>query len=283
MSPHRVVACSLAAGLLAWSGQACAGWVIDQVMKGGGPEGRQQVVVQANRIKTVLLGPDGQPAAAFILDLNAETITQVDYQDRHSVTATIREYAEMIRGAQQAMSEQMGQAMKQMQEAVKDMPPEQRKAVEQMMRSQTPQAAPAPQECRAPKVEVQKTDQQATVAGYPATRYDVQSDGKPESEIWVTTSITAWRELDPKKLEQFTTEMTKAMPRCGPAQGRPGLPMDDPSWKLLNEGYPVRTVILSGGGGTIEVIKAETRTLPASEFQPPAGFARKTLQEAMGR
>jgi hypothetical protein len=39
----------------------------------------------------------------------------------------------------------------------------------------------------------------------------------------------------------------------------------------------------SGGGGTVEVVKAESRTVPAAEFQPPAGFARKTFREMMGQ
>jgi hypothetical protein len=33
----------------------------------------------------------------------------------------------------------------------------------------------------------------------------------------------------------------------------------------------------------MEVVKAESRSIPAAEFQPPAGFARKTFQEMMGQ
>lgn len=225
MLPSRLVAVGLVAGVVVWTGHASAGWVIDQVVQGQGEGSRQQVVVQANRLKTAVSGPDGNPTSAFILDLNTETITQVDYGDRHFVTATIREYAEMLRGAQQAMAQHLHQAMKQMQEALKDMPPEQRPL----------------------------------------------------------TTITAWRELDGRKLEQAMAEMARGMPRCGPGQGRPGPALDDLSWKLLSEGYPLRTVSRGPGGSTIEVTRAESRAVPASEFQPPPGFARKTLQEVMGR
>jgi hypothetical protein len=247
-------------------------------MKGGGESGRHQVMLQANRMNTVMYGENGQPTVAFIVDLNAQTNTQVNYEKRSYTTTTVKEFAQWIQGAQQVASEHMAKAMKQMQEQMKDMPPEQRKMMEEMMRSQMPKDQPSAEDCLEPKVEWRKTGQQATIAGYPAVRYDVLMDGKPESELWLANGITAWRELDPKKLEQFAAEMDKLAPRCGRGQYRHGFRGDDPAWKLVGEGYPARTVHRSGGS-TVEVVKAEKRTVPATEFQPPAGFVRKTLLE----
>jgi len=284
MFRYRVVPCSILAGVLVWTGQASAGWVIDQVIKGAGEGTRQQVFLQSNRMKTLMLGEDGAPSAAFILDLNAETITQVDYNKKHYITTTIQEFGQMMAGVQQAMSGHMARVMKEMQEQMKDMPEEQRKMMEQMMRSRMPQTETGPQDCPESKIELKKTGEQATIAGYPAVRYDVLIDGKPDSELWLAKGITAWREMDPQKLERFGSEMAKLAPRCSRAPGRLGLRGDDPAWKLANEGYPVRTVHRSAGGGvTVEVVKAETRLVPAAELQPPAGFARKTLKEIMGQ
>lgn len=281
MRSYRVVMCCILVSVFVWAGQASAGWVIEQVMKGGGEGSRQQVVLQSNRMKTLMSGEDGRPTGAFILDLDAQTITQVDYKDRYYVTSPVQEFAKMMQGAHQMASEQMAEAMKGMQEAMKDMPPEQRKMMEQMMRSHMPQAGPGPEDCREPKIEIRKTGQQATIAGYAAVRYDILADGKLQSELWLATGITAWREMDPQKLERFGAEMAKLAPRCGPARTRYGIFKDDPSWKLVNEGYPVRMVDRGGSGGAVEVVKADKRTVPASEFQPPTGFARKTLQEMM--
>ena len=281
MSRYRVVACGALASIFVWTGQASAGWVIDQVVKGGGEGARHQVLLQANRMKTLILGEDGTPSAAFILDLNAETITQVDYSGKHYITATVQEFGQMLQGVQQAVSGQMARMMKEMQEQMKDMPEAQRKMVEQMMRSRMPQAESSSQDCVEPKVELRKTGQQATIAGYPAVRYDVLADGKPESELWLASGIAAWREMDPQKLQRFASEMAKLAPRCDSVKGQHGFRRDDPAWKLASEGYPVRTVHRSDGGVTMEVVKAESRSIPAVEFQPPAGFARKTLQEMM--
>ena len=143
---YRVVGWGILVGIVVWSGQASAGWVIDQKVKGRGDGVRQQVLLQANRMKTLILGEDGTPSAAFILDLNAETITQVDYSRKHYITTTVQEFGQMIQGVQQAMSGQMERVMKEMQERLKDMPPEQRKMVEQRMRSQMPQTESAPKD-----------------------------------------------------------------------------------------------------------------------------------------
>lgn len=280
MNSCRVVVCSILMSVFAWPGQASAGWIIDQVMRGVGEGAKQQMVLQANRMKTVMVGIDGQPRTAFILDLNAETITQVDYKKQQYIASTFQEFGQMMQGARQAMSGQMARAMKEMQGKMKDMPEDRRKMMEQMMSSHGPQGESDPQDCPEKRVEMKKTGEQATIAGYSAVRYDVMVDGKPESELWVAKDIVAWRELDREKLERFSAEMAKLSPRCRRAEGRHGFRGDDPAWKLAGEGYPVRTVHRSGS--ILEVVHVETRSVPASEFQPPAGFTRKTLREMIG-
>ena len=274
MIPYRSLS-FIILGILACTSQASAGWVIDQAVKGSGEGGKQQIILQANQMKTVVLAPDGKPEAAFIMDLNAETITQVNYQERSYMTARVQEYAQIIQGA-------MKGAMGEMEKAMKDMSPEERQMMEQMMGSKMPQAGPKSGACREPRIEMRKTGQEAKIAGYKAVGYEVLADGKPQSELWISKDIPAWKELDPKKLERVMGELVKAAPRCGPASGRQAGMGGDQTWKLAGEGYPVKTVDRSGSGATVEVTKAESRAVPASEFQPPANFARKTLSEMMG-
>lgn len=291
------LACLVLLGLLP-AAQAKAGWVVEQVVrsradassKGGGPD-RQVLTLSANRMKTVILDQAGKPTAAWILDLDAQTLTSVDYAQRGVTTGTVQDYAASIRGATQAMGGQMTEAMKQMQDAMKDMPPEQRQMVEQMMRRSMPGggqagAAPSAEACRQPQVEVRPTGQTASIAGYAAKRYDVYEDGKLAQELWVSPAITAWREIDPGKMQRFGQEMAKAMtalPGCGRQRARStGADPNDPAWKLAGEGYPVRTVEHGPAEGTVvEVVKAESRSVPASEFQPPAGFTRQSFKDML--
>jgi hypothetical protein len=187
-----------------------------------------------------------------------------------------------MRQSYQAMGQQMGQMqgqMKEMEEQLKGLPPEQRREIEKMMKQMQAQSAPQakPEDCAPDKVDVKSTGKKVTVAGYDATGYQVFSNGTFDAEVYIAPGITAVREMDPRKFERMMSEMTKAMPQCPPRGGMFG---SDPMWKLMKDGYPVRSV--DKDGATTEVVKAEHRSLGANEFEPPTGFARKTLQEMMG-
>ena len=264
---------------------AWAGWVIDQDLRHTAGSQRQRLFMQANRLKSVVLDGD-RMSMAVIMDLDAQTITQIDYQQRAYTTATAGEYAELMRQGFQ----QMGQAMrgmeaqiKQMEAQLKDLPPEQRRQIEAMMRQMQQQRGEGKgpggaADCVPERVEVRRNGTSATVAGYASTGYEVLTDGTLDSEVFIAPAITAAREVDPQKLERMMREMLQALPHCPPRGQMFGA---DPAWKLMKEGYPVRTVE-KDGRGIVEVVKAESRAIEAGEFQPPAGFVRKPLKELMG-
>jgi hypothetical protein len=61
MVRYRLVTCGILASVLAWTGPASAGWVIDEVVKGGGQGTGQQVMLQSNRIETLMVDANEQP------------------------------------------------------------------------------------------------------------------------------------------------------------------------------------------------------------------------------
>jgi hypothetical protein len=279
-------AVALLSALLA-AAPARAGWIIDETV-GGDDKQRQRLYLQSNRLKTVSM--DGaRVTQAVVMDLDAQTITHIDYKERAFTTATAKEYADAMREGFQMMGEAMGQSMqgqmKELEEQLEQLPPEQRRQIEAMMRQAQPQGAqkpakPArkPENCVPDTVEIKRTGKSMTVAGYDASGYQIFTNGTLDSEVWIAPAISAAREIDPEKLERMVREMMKAMPQC-PAKGQ--MIGADPVWKLMKDGYPVRSVEKVGGTVT-EVVKAESRTLGANEFQAPAGFARKSLKDMMG-
>jgi len=252
--------------LLAWSAESSAGWIIDQQVKGAG-DARQQVMVHSNRMKTTLLEADGKPGAAVIVDLNADTITQINYAERSYVTMPITEYIQAVATMREAAGKHLTQALK-------NVPPEHRPSVEEAMRQRVGGELSAPQ-CVEPKVELRTTTQKETIAGFAAVRHDVLLDGKPDLQVWVAKDLKAWSEIDPQKLQQFASQMTR-LAACGSgARGLGG----DVAWRVASEGYPVRTVDASGT--TVEVQKALSRKVSVREFRPPTGYAKKTLADMM--
>ncbi len=254
---RRLQVALVLAGVLVAATPAGAGWIIDEVVRGtGDSRERQRLYLQNNRMKTVSL-EGNRVTTAVVMDLDAQTITHIDYQERAYTTATAREYADMVRQGFEKMGEAMGQ-----------------------MQSQKPQA-PArlkPEDCAPDKVAVKSTGTHATVAGYDASGYQIFANGTLDSEVWIAPAITAAREIDPQKLERMVSEMLRALPQCPPRGQMFGA---DLVWKLMKNGYPVRT-IEKDGGRVIEVVKAESRSLGAGEFEAPAGFARKALKDMMG-
>jgi hypothetical protein len=263
------MALAVAALALGPPASARAGWVIEQVVKGDGPPARVLITMQSNRMKTVNLAPSGAPQVAFILDLDAQTITQVDYDGRQYSAGTVQEFVQVTQKARQQASGQAAAALERMKSQLEQLPPEQRRQIEAMLRQQ----ASGQEECQEPRIETRRTGQHGTVAGYQAVRFDVLADGAPQSEVWVAKDLTAWRELDRQKLERLSREMARAG-GCSAQAGRLG---SDPSWHLAAEGYPVRIVSSGAGRETVEVVKAESKNVPAAEFQAPAGFVRRPL------
>lgn len=263
-----------ALGLLGLTGEASAGWFIEQVVTNG-DDGRQQVFVQSDRMKTLVLEPNGQPGSAFIVDLEAETITTVDYRERSYTTGTMHDYVESVRRLRGAVGRQLAEMKKQLEAAMKDMPAEQRRAMEQVLQQRLGQADGGAQDCREREPELRRTSEVATIAGFQAIRHDLVTDGGAGSQVWLARGITAWRELDVQRLQRFVARMAAA-DGCGGGAG----PAGGAGWRVVQEGYPVRVVDASGA--VVEVVKAESRPIPAAEFQPPAGFVRKAWRGTPG-
>jgi hypothetical protein len=265
---------------------AWAGWVIDEVVRTGGQTERHRQMLQSNRIKTVTFDGD-KITQSVVMDLDAQTILHVDHAERLYTIATAKEYAEIMKQGLEAMGQvggQMAEQLKEMEKELKNLPPEQRRQIEAMMKQAQPQgtkqgaSTSKPGDCAPDKVDIKRTGKSVSVAGYDATGYQLFTNGKLDSEVFIAPAITAIREIDPAKLERMMRDIVQAMPQCPP---RGQLLGADPVWKLMKDGYPVRSVD-QGGGSITEVTKAESRSIAASEFQPPAGFARKTLKELMG-
>jgi hypothetical protein len=284
MSRPAAVAALLA--MLSVAAPAWAGWVIDEVVRAGGKTERNRQLLQANRIKTVSFEGD-KVTQSVVMDLDAQTILHIDHAERVYTIATAKEYAEMMKQGFEAvgqMGQQMAEQFKEMEKELKNLPPEQRRQIEAMMKQAQPQGskpgAPAlkPEDCAPDKTDIKRTGKTVNVAGYDAIGYQLFTNGKLDSEVFIAPAITAIREIDPAKLERMMREIVRALPQCPP---RGQLIGADPVWKLMKDGYPVRSVEQAGGSVT-EVTKAESRSIAAGEFQPPTGYARKTLKELMG-
>jgi hypothetical protein len=244
MVSRLFVISSVAVVVLGGTTCAWAGWIFEQVATGPGWKVQQRVLLDGNRMKTSMLGANGSPVTTFILDLNTDRVIQADYAGGQYITGTIPEYLDLV----------------------------------QWLRRKAHESHPGtPASCSPFRINVTRTGQQTTIAGYSAVRYDVRVDGTVQWEAWMAGNVPAWREISSRKLEQFVGAIAK-LGTCGPEHVHQWFFAADSSAKALDEGFPVR-IIDRSHRATIDVVAVEARAIPRDEFEPPANLGRRTVRE----
>lgn len=186
-------------------------------------------------------------------------------------------YREMNGAQMEQMGQQMSQAMKQMEAQLANMPPEQRKMMEDMMKQRMGAAAPAQ-----PTITVQEKGSGEKIGPYTTTHYEVLSNGQLSQEIWAASSDQVHLSESDFKTFQQLAKFYEPLKRNAP-QG---------SWATPDmqqiKGLPVRTLVYEGGRASYEwnVLKVEQKSLESSLFTLPAGMKKQEMMApgmGMGR
>jgi Domain of unknown function (DUF4412) len=254
---------------------ASAGWVIEQIEYANlGAEGTRTLqYISKNRLKTV---GDGN---TFIMDFAKNLFIATDEENRVYWSGPVDVYVQEVKTFQQAASDL---ALEQMEEAMKEMPPDQRKSTEdllQQMRSSKVSSSSHPAAKR-PAVKVEPTAETATIAGHQATKIKVYADGRPYQEVWLAEGLTLEADLDVKQLRGMQAQLTQAIMTNIP--NRQAVEEDPAYEQLLEHSYPIKIVELGEGGApesVTEVVRLDKRDIPEREFQVPEGYRRIDLRE----
>jgi len=188
-----------------------------------------------------------------------------------TLDAVERTYFELTPREVERLRQQMEQARTQMEEALKEMPAEQREAMEQMMGRMM--AAPEPA-----VVSVVGTGE--TVGSFLCTHYEVKRGGQRESEMWATPIESL--KLRPGEY-QTLVDLARLLAPLGEAvpAGQLGeLAALDSSDNAI-KGFPVRTLTYVDGRAVSEeaVTRAERRDFSAGLFELPRGFEKREFGE----
>ena len=166
--------------------------------------------------------------------------------------------------------------MKQMQERLKSMPPEQRAQIEKMMGAHMPGAMSGKQATW----EVKDTGKSETSEGRKCRIWNLLKNGAVNEELCVAPFSSLPGKED---FQKSFKELAEAF--AGLANGLPGA---GDSMKARNsiDGYPVRIRQFDDAGnprGTETVLtKWVEESLPGSTFEVPAGYTKKELPKIGG-
>jgi hypothetical protein len=176
-------------------------------------------------------------------------------------------YTEIGAAQVQQMSQQMNDMMKQMEARMAQMPPEQRKMMEDMMKQRmggAPSGPPAP-----PTVQEKGSER---VGPYSTTHYELQVNGQRTSEIWAAAPGQLHLQDADFKAFQNMAKLFEPLARNAPRSAWSPTAMEQ------IKGFPVKTVQYDAQQRPVwewDVLNAESRSLESSLFVLPSGL-RKT-------
>jgi len=216
----------------------------------------------------------GAPATVMIFRDNALLI--LNQQDRS--------YYRMDEQTVAQLSDQISEAMKQIQEQLKNIPPEQRAMMEQMMKGRMPEGMSMGGAAQAPALRVEPAGSER-VEQYSCDKYEVYLGQEKTQEICVVpvNQLGALGEVMDtfRAMARFTKKLTES------TQQGPLATMTNNPFQILNEieGFPVLTRQFENGQPTHEVLfrSATEQNLSDDLFSVPSGYGEIDPFAQMGR
>jgi hypothetical protein len=240
------------AGALAGAA-ARAGVVVEQEQREPGAKaatGRTVVSLDTGRVRVETATTDGEKQvlifraerrAVWILDPGEGTYYELS-------AAQVEKMRARMESAQREMAEQLAQ-----------LPPEQRRAVEQMMGQRMGGAAP---------LEVRALGGTQTVGTFTCARYDLLRGGERLQEVCAA----------PLEQLHMAAEEFASLAELGRLFEPLGQQAPSEQWNALEklDGFPVKTVTYRDGQPVLEerVVRAERQTLVPNLFELPPGYRR---------
>ena len=185
-----------------------------------------------------------------ILRLDKELMITIDPENKTFTEMTFKDFESRVKHNRAKTDEVM-------KKRIAEMPPEQRKKMEERMAAMTRPHIEA-------KVEVVETGKQKNIDGYSCTGYTLKRDGKEIETVWATRDIPNFSSVrkDFQRIASFFTSVA----------GSRGV---FASLEKI-DGFPIER---SGPTGTRErITKIQKGSFPASAFEIPPGYAKEKSQ-----
>jgi len=217
------------------------------------------VYMDKDRMRTETKG--GSADQVFIFRGDKKLYWMIDNRER-TYTEITREDLKKLKG-------KMDEATRTLDEQMKNMPPEQRKMMEAMMKDRMPK--------QPPKTVFRKVASGVTVNRWVCDQYDGVIGGEKKEEVW--TADPGQFDLRPEEvqvfdsLREFSEEFSK--------QGMPFYRIEKEKGKKGDDytGVPVRMIRFSRGKKVerMELTGVQRKEVAPSMFELPAGYKKKEM------
>jgi hypothetical protein len=241
--------------------------VENEDLKSGGQMEITEMKVDGNRMRA---DSGGKDSTTMIFLGDTDEMYVIDHKEKS--------YMVMDRETVESLGNQMSAAMKQMEEALKDVPPEQRAMMERMMKGKM-KGMPASKPRSEPQV--RSLGESDSVNGVGCDWNEVSRDGVVELKACVCdwTDIPGGDELRQISLEMkdFASALVDAFGGAGGLAGSIG---ENPMSVMEKAGgFPLITENFQGGNLTrrSRFQSVEEVAISDDEFMPPSGYKKKDM------
>lgn len=251
-----------------------------------GSEKTEEVTVEVEG-KNLKMQPEQDPENTMIYQGEKRQMVVVNHKDKTFSIINKAVIEEM--GAK--MQATVDESMTQVNEALKNLPPDKRAMVEKMMKDKKipgmpQQTSPAAAEAaRRAMSEYENTGEKSEKNGYPCVKYIVTKEGKKTHEHWVTD----WKNVEGGEetaaaFSDMATFFQEMMDAFASSSGMGAMPFnfDANMFAGLNSlgGLPIATKDYADDGSLeseSSLRSAERRDLDPDAFEPPSGYKRQEM------
>jgi hypothetical protein len=263
---HRVAALGAAMMLGVAATAAADGILIAQkTTSATGTVTTHQIEIEKTRMRAESDAVGGRKTK-MVFDGTAQVMRTIDDE--------AKTYTEMSKADMERMSAQMSGAMAQIQEQMKNMPPEARKRMEAAMQGRGAAAGAAA------TTEYKKTGTDK-VGRWTCDKYEGTRNGEKVSELCTVPPATlGFTPADFEVTRQMAEFFSKLVPQGGDQLFRLGSPAANGF-----AGLPVRSVSFRNGAPSVtsEITDASRQSFPDSIFAVPAGYTKRDMMGGRGR
>lgn len=187
----------------------------------------------------------------IIVRLDKKLFIMVNDGDKEYSELTFDEMELMMKKVSGKMSGAMAEMEKQMQ----NLTPDQRKMMKEMMGGKIPGMK------ETAKIEVSNTGESKKISGYSCTKHVVKRGGEDFLTLWTTDDIKGIGAMG-EEMKEFGKRMAALNPMGDDSESEAMMSVD---------GFPIQTEMANM---TTVVTKVEEKTIPAGEFEVPAGYKK---------
>jgi len=267
----KVTAAYLLVIILAINSHGDVLFEMSQKDTGAGTASKSEGKVKGENIRLDMYENGDKAQGSMVFRGDRDEMIMINHQDKS--------YVVLDEAAMRELGKQMDQAMSQMEEALKDVPPEKREMVRKMMKERMPGLEGVEDE-----EPVMKKAGKGEANGYPCTMYDVfKGDVKVRRHC-----VAPWAKIkggeEMKKamlgMADFMDMMAESFSHRSGFAGRQvqfERNVFDQLRKL--DGFPVETIDYSGGQvvGESGLMSSKKQNIDPSEFETPQGYKPQSM------